>query len=177
MKKEKLKNGFTRLVFGRGDGVLKRWTDSMQKWRAEAPAKRHLSHPVGWYLDADARSKRPVYGLLSTAIFTERVLWEALTTCDPNGREVASARRAFLFVRRKMEQMRYRGRNGRIQNRTEQRYLRSSVSQGIELAKKAWALVETEKTMRREEEEKRARLRQERQPAPNGVTLFADATD
>ena len=160
MKKEKLKNGFTRLVFGRGDGMQKRWADSMQKWRAEAPAKRHLAHPLGWYLDAEARSRRPVYGLLSTAIFAERVLWEALTSCNPDGREVASARRAFLFVRRKMEQMRYRGHGGRIQNRTEQRYLRSSVSQGIELAKKAWALVETEKTMQRETEERRARMQQ-----------------
>lgn len=153
MRKVEGKNGFKTLVFGRGDGMLVRWADSLQGWRAVAPERRRLAHAAAWYLDAEARSRRPLYGLQALAIFAERTLWEALTRCSPDGREVASARRAFLTVRRKLSQMRYRGRNGRIQNKDDVRYLRSSVAVCARLAAKAHALVKAAMDAAKEKED------------------------
>ena len=137
MKRIKNERGFRVCVFSPGDGMLQRWSEHLQKWRAAAPARRKLAHATAWYLDAEARSRRPLYGMHALAIFTERVLWEALTKCDPEGREVASARRAFLAVRKKMSQMKYR----ESSHRAERRYLRSCVARCAALAKKAYLLV------------------------------------
>ena len=143
MKRVKDEKGFKRYVFSPGDGMLKRWAEHLQKWRAVAPARRKLAHAAAWYLDADARARRPLYGLHALAIFTERILWEALTRYDPDGREVASSRRAFLAVRKKMAQMRYRGgKNGRVTSVPEKSYLRSSVTRCVALAGKAFRLVQ-----------------------------------
>lgn len=141
MKKVRLENGFSTLVFSRGDGLRVRWAEHLQKWRLSAPVRRRLAHPPAWYLDAEARSQRPTYGLVAVAIFCERVLWEALTHCDQDGREVACARRAFLTVRRKMGQMKYRGGKDRFYRADEVRYMKSSVAVCIARAAKAYGFV------------------------------------
>ena len=136
MERKKTERGFV-YVFAAGDGMRRRWSADLQKWRAEAPARRKLAHAASWYLDAEARSRRPLYGLQALAAFTERLLWDALSRRDQEGREVASARRAFLTVRRKMAQMKYRN----PAHVAEKRYLRSSVARCVELARRAYVLV------------------------------------
>lgn len=137
MKKVKTDRGLVVYVFGAGDGMQRRWADDLQWWRAVAPARRRLAHPAAWYLDAEARARRPLYGLKALALFTERLLWDALSRHDPDGREAVSARRAFMAVRRKMAQMQYR----RASWKAERRYLRSCVARCAALARKAYVLV------------------------------------
>lgn len=137
MKIEVEKNGFKVRTFSAGDGMLVRWSDSLQQWRARSPARRKLAHAASWYLDAEARARRPLYGLQSLAIFAERLLYEAMRRHDVNGREVASAQRAFVTVQRKMAQMKYR----HCSHVAEMRYLRSSVRRCAELCAKAYRIV------------------------------------
>lgn len=149
MRKVKTKNGFTRLVFEAGDGALVRWNEPMQAWRAEAPERRRLAHAVSWYFDGERLAARPLLGLLSLSKFAERNLWDALTKCEPGGHAAVSAQRLMLAVQRKMAQMRYRGRNKRVQRPDELAYLRSCARRLAGLARKSRALVEEELELRR----------------------------
>lgn len=142
MLREKKKNGFDRLVFEAGDGVLRRWSQCMEDWRLVQPERRNLPHPRMWYLDEARLSRRPVFGIYSLGIFAERLLWEAYRTSGGDvTREVVAARRFYLAVRKRMAQMRYRGSRGRIQKRSDVMYLKSSVSYLVGLAARANARV------------------------------------
>ena len=141
MTKEKSKNGFSRLVFEAGDGVLRRWSQCLEEWRLVQPEKRNLPHPRGWYLDEARLSRRPVFGLFSLGIFAERLLWEAYRTCGDGSREAVAAKRLYLAVRKRMAQMRYRGSNGRIQKRSDVLYLKSSIAFLVPIAARANARV------------------------------------
>lgn len=145
MRKRIKNNGFAELVFEKGDGVLKRWSEPMQSWRLVSPENRKLTHAFSWYLDEENVGKRPTIGLLSLAYFAEKLLYNAYKSC-PGTRACAKAQRLFVTIRRKMAQMKYRGDNsGRLQTKVESRYMKSTVKNIVVLAKNTFEAIKAEK--------------------------------
>lgn len=144
MRKRKKSNGFDQLIFEKGDGALKRWTEALQPWRLISPENRPLPHAYSWYLEEEHVGRRPTLGLISLAHFAEKLLYRAYTYC-PGTRASAKAQRLFMTIRRKMAQMKYRGdRHGRIQTKEEKRYMKTTVCGILPLARAALDAVQAE---------------------------------
>lgn len=144
MRRRVKQNGFTELVFEKGDGALKRWAEPLQRWRLTSPENRRLPHAYSWYLDGANVGARPTLGLLSLAHFAEKLLYRAYRDC-PDTRASARAQRLFVTIRRKMAQMKYRGdKGGRLQTRVERLYMKSTVKAVVALARAALEAVDAE---------------------------------
>lgn len=143
MKKRMKPNGFTVLEFEKGDGLLRRWSDVMQPWRAVSPEKKRLAHPYAWYLEEANLLARPVIGMLSIGRFAEHILWRAMKEC-PGTRAYYKAARLMRTVQRKMAQLQYRATNGRVRRLVWRQYLKVSVRNLVALAKAAADALGTE---------------------------------
>ena len=149
MQRKSKSNGFETLVFERGDGVVKRWSEVMQPWRLTNPEWRRLAHPYAWYLEEGNLLARPAFGMLSMGRFAEHLLWRARRECS-GGRAEVKAARLFAAVQRKMSQLRYRtDKSGRFQRKVERGYLASTLRGLVGLAKTAVDAFDAEAEARR----------------------------
>lgn len=75
MRKEKI-DGKTVVVHERGDGVRRRFRESLADIRWTYPRKGLVHHPRAWFL-SDKPMARPVFGVYAMASFAEDMLWRA----------------------------------------------------------------------------------------------------
>lgn len=75
MKKVKT-DGKVVVVHERGDGVRRRFRESLDAIRWTYPRKGLVHHPRAWFL-SDKPMARPVFGVYAMASFAEDMLWRA----------------------------------------------------------------------------------------------------
>ncbi len=75
MRKEKL-DGKTVVVHERGDGIRRRFRESLADIRWTYPRKGLVHHPREWFL-SERPLARPVFGVYAMASFAEDMLWRA----------------------------------------------------------------------------------------------------
>jgi len=151
MQRKAKSNGFETIVFEKGDGMVKRWSEIMQPWRLTNPEKRRLTHPYAWYLEEKNLLARPTFGLYAMGRYAEHLLWRAHRECPRESRAVIRVTRLFATVQKKMAQMRYRTQGGRFQRKVERGYLITTLKGLVELANSATELFFMEASMRRKQ--------------------------
>lgn len=75
MRREKV-DGRTVIVHERGDGIRRRFRESLDPQRWTYPRKGLVHHPREWFL-SDAPARRPVFGVYAMASFAEDMLWRS----------------------------------------------------------------------------------------------------
>lgn len=76
MRREKV-DGRVVVVHERGDGIRRRYRESLDTRRWTFPRKGLIHHPREWYLFGDGPRARPVFGVYAMAAFAEDTLWRA----------------------------------------------------------------------------------------------------
>lgn len=76
MRKEKV-DGRVVIVHERGDGIRRRYRESLAEGLFQHPRRLPLNHAEGWYLRTDGPSRRPVMGVYALAAYAENMLWRA----------------------------------------------------------------------------------------------------
>lgn len=75
MRREKV-DGRAVIVHERGDGIRRRFRESLDPKRWTYPRKGLVHHPREWYL-SERPLARPVFGVYAMAAFAEDMLWRA----------------------------------------------------------------------------------------------------
>ena len=75
MRKEKVE-GKVVIVHERGDGIRRRYRESLSDERFVYPRKGLIHHPREWFL-SEKPMARPVFGVYAMASFAEDMLWRA----------------------------------------------------------------------------------------------------
>ena len=101
MRKEKV-DGRAVVVHERGDGVRRRFRESLDPSRWSYPRAGLVHHPREWYL-SDAPLARPVFGVYALAAFAEDMLWRARHAKRGMRPEFADAARYFAETRRALQ--------------------------------------------------------------------------
>lgn len=90
------------VVHERGDGIRRRYRESLDPIRWSYPRKGLVHHPREWYL-SDAPLARPVFGVYAMAAFAEDMLWRARHAKRGMRPEFADAARYFAETRRALQ--------------------------------------------------------------------------
>lgn len=101
MRKEKV-DGRAVVVHERGDGVRRRYRESLDPSRWSYPRAGLVHHPREWYL-SDAPLARPVFGVYALAAFAEDMLRRARHAKRGMRPEFADAARYFAETRRALQ--------------------------------------------------------------------------
>lgn len=102
MRKEKV-DGRTVVVHERGDGIRRRYRESLDPSRWSYPRKGLVHHPRGWYLHSEGPMDRPVFGVYAMAAFAEDMLWRSRHAKRGMRPEFADAARYFAETRRALQ--------------------------------------------------------------------------
>ena len=102
MRKEKV-DGRTVIVHERGDGIRRRYRESLDRQRWTFPRKGLIHHPREWYLYGDGPRARPVFGVYAMAAFAEDMLWRAMHAKKGAKPSVEDATRYFAETRRALQ--------------------------------------------------------------------------
>lgn len=76
MRKEKV-DGRVVIVHERGDGIRRRYRESLAEGLFQHPRRLPLNHAEGWYLRTDGPARRPAMGVYALAAYAENMLWRA----------------------------------------------------------------------------------------------------
>jgi len=101
MRKEKV-DGKTVVVHERGDGIRRRFRESLADIRWTYPRKGLVHHPREWFLSARPMA-RPVFGVYAMASFAEDMLWRAKNAKKGSRPTVEDAMRYFAETRRALQ--------------------------------------------------------------------------
>ena len=101
MRKEKV-DGRTVVVHERGDGVRRRYRESLDPQRWTYPRKGLVHHPREWFLSARPTA-RPVFGVYAMASFAEDMLWRAKHAKKGMRPSFEAAARYFAETRRALQ--------------------------------------------------------------------------
>lgn len=101
MKKMKT-DGKTVVVHERGDGVRRRFRESLDEMRWTYPRKGLVHHPRAWFL-SEKPMARPVFGVYAMASFAEDMLWRAKNARKGSRPTVEDAMRYFAETRRALQ--------------------------------------------------------------------------
>lgn len=101
MRKEKV-DGKTVVVHERGDGVRRRFRESLADIRWTYPRKGLIHHPREWFL-SEKPTIRPVFGVYAMASFAEDMLWRAKNAKKGSRPTIEDAMRYFAETRRALQ--------------------------------------------------------------------------
>ena len=101
MRKEKI-DGKVVVVHERGDGIRRRFRESLADIRWTYPRKGLVHHPREWFLSARPMA-RPVFGVYAMASFAEDMLWRAKNAKKGAKPSVEDAMRYFAETRRALQ--------------------------------------------------------------------------
>lgn len=101
MRKEKV-DGKTVVVHERGDGIRRRFRESLANERFIFPRKGLIHHPREWFL-SERPMARPVFGVYAMASFAEDMLWRAKNAKKGSRPTVEDAMRYFAETRRALQ--------------------------------------------------------------------------
>ena len=101
MRKEKV-DGKLVVVHERGDGVRRRFRESLANERFIYPRKGLIHHPREWFL-SDKPTARPVFGVYAMASFAEDMLWRAKHAKKGSRPDIEDAIRYFAETRRALQ--------------------------------------------------------------------------
>lgn len=101
MRKEKI-DGKTVVVHERGDGIRRRFRESLADIRWTYPRKGLVHHPREWFL-SDRPTVRPVFGVYAMASFAEDMLWRAKNAKKGSRPDIEDAIRYFAETRRALQ--------------------------------------------------------------------------
>lgn len=101
MRKEKV-DGKVIVVHERGDGVRRRFRESLADIRWTYPRKGLVHHPREWFL-SEKPMARPVFGVYAMASFAEDMLWRAKNAKKGSRPTVEDAMRYFAETRRALQ--------------------------------------------------------------------------
>lgn len=101
MRKEKV-DGRVVVVHERGDGVRRRFRESLDPKRWQWPRKGLVHHAREWYL-SEAPAARPVFGVYAMAAFAEDMLWRAKFARRGARPSFEDAARYFAATRRALQ--------------------------------------------------------------------------
>lgn len=101
MRKEKV-DGKVIVVHERGDGVRRRFRESLADIRWTYPRKGLVHHPREWFL-SERPLARPVFGVYAMASFAEDMLWRAKNAKKGSRPTVEDAMRYFAETRRALQ--------------------------------------------------------------------------
>lgn len=101
MRKEKV-NGKVVVVHERGDGIRRRYRESLSDERFVYPRKGLIHHPREWFL-SERPMARPVFGVYAMASFAEDMLWRAKNAKKGRRPPYEDAVRYFAETRRALQ--------------------------------------------------------------------------
>lgn len=101
MRKEK-SNGKTVVVHEKGDGMRRRYRESLADERFTYPRKGLVHHPRAWFLSMRPMA-RPVFGVYAMASFAEDMLWRAKHAKKGSRPDIEDAIRYFAETRRALQ--------------------------------------------------------------------------
>lgn len=101
MRKEKI-DGKVVVVHERGDGIRRRFRESLADIRWTYPRKGLVHHPREWFL-SERPLARPVFGVYAMASFAEDMLWRAKNAKKGSRPTVEDAMRYFAETRRALQ--------------------------------------------------------------------------
>jgi len=101
MRKEKV-DGKLVVVHERGDGIRRRFRESLADIRWTYPRKGLVHHPREWFL-SERPLARPVFGVYAMASFAEDMLWRAKNAKKGSRPMVEDAMRYFAETRRALQ--------------------------------------------------------------------------
>lgn len=101
MRKEKV-DGKLVVVHERGDGIRRRFRESLADIRWTYPRKGLVHHPREWFL-SERPLARPVFGVYAMASFAEDMLWRAKNAKKGSRPTVEDAMRYFAETRRALQ--------------------------------------------------------------------------
>jgi hypothetical protein len=109
-----------------GDGIRRKYRDSLDPSRFAYPRKGLVHHPRAWYL-SDAPAARPSFGVYAMAAFAEDMLWRARHARKGLAPSVEDAIRFFAETRRALQNVLSTYRIGRRLTTAQSRRLRRTV--------------------------------------------------
>jgi hypothetical protein len=101
VRREKV-DGKTVVVHERGDGIRRRYRESLDPSRWTYPRKGLMHHPRSWFL-SEKPMARPVFGVYAMASFAEDMLWRAKHAKKGIRPSVEDATRYFAETRRALQ--------------------------------------------------------------------------
>lgn len=122
MRRERI-DGKVVVVRERGDGIRRRYRDSLDPSRFAYPRKGLVHHPRSWYL-SDAPLARPVFGVYAMAAFAEDMMWRARFARQGKAPRLEDAARYFAMTRRALQNVLSTYRIGRDLTPAQARSLR-----------------------------------------------------
>lgn len=127
-------DGRTVAVHERGDGVRRRYRESLDESRFLYPRKGLIHHPRSWFL-SERPLARPVFGVYAMAAFAEDMLWRARHAKRGRRPAFEDAARYFAETRRALQNVLSSHRIDRRLTSAQSRRLRSVVERLVEDAK------------------------------------------
>lgn len=134
MRKEKV-DGRVVVVHERGDGIRRRYRESLDLQRWTFPRKGLIHHPREWYLSGRGPRARPVFGVYAMASFAEDMLWRAKNAKKGVRPSVEDATRYFAETRRALQNVLSTYRIDRRLTAAQTRSLRCIVERLVEGAR------------------------------------------
>ena len=101
MRRERV-DGVSAVVFERGDGIRRRFRESLDEARFLYPRKGLIHHPRSWFL-SERPLARPVFGVYAMAAFAEDMLWRARHAKKGPRPRFEDAARYFAETRRALQ--------------------------------------------------------------------------
>ena len=133
MRKERA-NGRTVKVYESGDGIRRRYRDSLDPKRFTYPRRGLLHHERAWYL-SEKPAARPAFGVYALAAFAEDMLWRAKNAKKGRRPAYEDAVRFFAETRRALQNVLSTYSVGRPLTQASARRLRTVVAGLVESAK------------------------------------------
>lgn len=133
MRREKI-DGKTVTVHEKGDGIRRRYRESLDPSRWTYPRKGRIHHPRSWFL-SEKPMARPVFGVYAMASFAEDMLWRAKRAKKGARPSFEDAARYFAETRRALQNTLSTYRIDRRLTATQARSLRHVVERLVEGAR------------------------------------------
>ena len=126
--------GRTVTVHERGDGVRRRYRDSLDSSRFLYPRKGLVHHPRAWFL-SEGPLRRPIFGVYALAAFAEDMMWRARHAKKGMKPAFEDAARYFAETRRALQNVLSSYRIDRRLTSAQTRKLRALVGRLVEGAR------------------------------------------
>lgn len=133
MRREKV-DGKVVVVHERGDGIRRRYRESLDPARWTYPRKGLVHHPREWFLSTRPMA-RPVFGVYAMASFAEDMLWRAKHARKGSRPSFEDAARYFAETRRALQNVLSTYRIDRRLTAAQTRSLRHVVERLVEGAR------------------------------------------
>ena len=133
MRRERV-DGVSVVVFDRGDGIRRRFRESLDGSRFLYPRKGLIHHPRSWFL-SEWPLRRPVFGVYAMAAFAEDMMWRARHAKKGMKPAFEDAARYFAETRRALQNVLSSYRIDRRLTSAQTRKLRALVGRLVEGAR------------------------------------------